>query len=216
MSSRYSSHKVNIAMNNDSKYSINDINNAFYNASENSFNKIPFDSLLPDLWSKYGVGQEILEIGSGTGALASWLSKQGYQVFCIEPAEKLAQQARRKGLKVYTTTIQDFKTNHKYDDIIAISSLIHLRKSHLPPQIQKIHNFLKLHGIFFVSFIEGEDEGFEDPTKIGKLRYFSKWNDAELNIIFSPYFTLLESHKIYNEKMDRTFLLRVYLAKKVT
>lgn len=33
------------------------INNAFYNESGDSFDKIPFDSLLPSLLSKYGIGQ---------------------------------------------------------------------------------------------------------------------------------------------------------------
>ncbi|MBS0627512.1 MAG: hypothetical protein JSS09_04805 [Verrucomicrobia bacterium] len=56
------------------------INNAFYNESGDSFDKIPFDSLLPNLLLKYGIGQNVLEIGSGVGALASWLAGQGCQV----------------------------------------------------------------------------------------------------------------------------------------
>ena len=55
------------------------VNNAFYNGSGASFDKIPFDSLLPDLLLKYGIGREILEIGSGPGAFASWLVERGYQ-----------------------------------------------------------------------------------------------------------------------------------------
>ena len=59
--------------------------------------------------------------------------------------------------------------------------------------MQKISQLLKPRGIFFVSFIEGEDEGFEDPTKTGKLRYFARWSDNELNDLFLPYFNSLKA-----------------------
>lgn len=192
---------------------ITDVNNEFYNSSGNSFDKIPFDSTLTNLLLKHGGGQEVLEIGSGPGALAYWLVEHGYRVTCIEPAEELSKQAQEKGLKVYTTTIQEFETNHQYDNVVAISSLIHVPKADLPLQIQKIFRLLKPQGKFFVSFIEGEGEGFEDPTRIGKLRYFSNWSEMELDNLLSPNFVLLEEHKIYNQKMDRNFLLRVYVAK---
>lgn len=189
------------------------INKEFYNKSGNSFDKIPFDNILPDLLLKYINGPEILEIGSWAGALAAWLMKHNYRVTCIEPAEQLATKAAAKGLHVYPTTIQNFQTNHKYHSIIAISSLIHVPKNDLPAQIQKIINLLHPHGIFFISLIEGKGEEFADPTNVGKLRYFSKWTESELNSLLSPYFTLLENHKIYNKKMDRIFILQVYRLK---
>ena len=198
---------------NNFKEMILNVNDVFYNESRDSFDKIPFDPLLPDLLVKYGIGQEVLEIGSGAGALASWLIEQGYQVSCIEPAAQLVKQAEEKGLKVYATTIQDFEVDFQYDSIVAISSLIHVPQADLPAQIQKIFRLLKPHGIFFVSFIEGEDEGLEDPTKAGKLRYFAKWSEKELDDLFSSSFVLLENQKIYNKKMDRNFLLRVYRLK---
>lgn len=195
---------------NDFKEIVLNINNAFYNESGDSFDKIPFDSLLPSLLSKYVIGRQILEIGSGAGALAYWLTGQGYQVYCIEPAIELAKQAEKKGLNVCATTIKDFEADLQYDNVVAISSLIHVPKSDLPQQVKKISYLLKRHGVFFVSFIEGEGEALEDPTKIGKFRYFAKWSDEELDNLFSSDFILLENHKIYNKRMDCTFLLRIY------
>ncbi len=197
----------------DMKQTVTDTNNEFYNELGVSFDKIPFESILPDLLVKYGVGQKILEIGSGTGALAFWLAGQGYQVSCIEPAEVLAQKAEERGLSVYSTTLQKFQIESQYDNVVAISSLIHIPKTDLPLQIQKVVSLLKPQGRFFVSFIEGENEGFEDPTKVGKLRFFAKWNEEELDSLLSPYFELLENHKIYVERMDRMFFLRVYALK---
>jgi 2-polyprenyl-3-methyl-5-hydroxy-6-metoxy-1,4-benzoquinol methylase len=192
---------------------IDKVNSDFYNQSGDSFNTIPFETVLPQLLMKYGVGHQLLEIGSGPGALAVWFKELGYQVTCLEPAKKLADMAMNKGLDVHTLTIQEFKTDLQYDCIVAISSLIHVPKKELPAQIKKIAHLLKPQGIFFVSFIEGEDEGFEDPTKLGKLRYFAKWNESDLDLLLLPYFNLLEAHKIQSRKMDRTFLLRAYALK---
>lgn len=192
---------------------IDEINRDFYDNSGNSFNAIPFDPILPGLLLKYGRGHKILEIGSGPGGLGVWLRNKGYEVTCLEPARKLAEMAAEKGLNVYPLTIQEFSTDLQYDCIVAISSLIHVPKEELPAQIKKIANFLKPQGIFFVSFIEGDDEGFEDPTKLGKLRYFAKWSESDLDRLLSPYFDTLEAHKIFNEKMGRTFFLRVYTLK---
>lgn len=112
---------------------IDQINRDFYNSSGNTFNAIPFGEILPSLLLKYGTGKEYLEIGSGPGALALWLKQQGYEVTCIEPAENLASVAAKNGLNVYPLTLQEFNTTHRYDCIVAISSLIHIPKARTHP-----------------------------------------------------------------------------------
>ncbi|HSW85986.1 MAG TPA: class I SAM-dependent methyltransferase [Rhabdochlamydiaceae bacterium] len=188
---------------------IDEVNRDFYNSSGDSFDKFPFETILPDLLMKYHKGDEVLEIGSGAGALAAWLARIGHKVTCIEPAQKLAERAEAKGLKVHCLNIQNFHTEHQYDMVIAISSLIHVPKIQLPLQIEKIVTLLKPQGIFFVNFIEGKTEGFEDPTNAGKMRFFSKWDEKELDLFLSRYFDVLEKHRIYSKKMDCTFLLRL-------
>jgi 2-polyprenyl-3-methyl-5-hydroxy-6-metoxy-1,4-benzoquinol methylase len=192
---------------------IDEINRDFYDSSGSFFNAIPFSPILPELFLKYGKGGAILEVGSGPGGLAVWLEDKGYEVTCLEPAKKLAEAAAEKGLTVYPFTIQEFETDLQYDCVIAISSLIHVPKEELPNQIKKIAGFLKPGGILFVSFIEGDSEGLEDPTNVGKLRYFARWSQSDLDQIFSSYFDVLETHKIINEKMDRSFFLSVYSLK---
>lgn len=193
--------------------SIDEVNRDFYNLSGDSFDKIPFEQILPNLFYQYKIGSRVLEIGSGAGALAFNLTQKGCEVICVEPAQELALRALAKGLKVCPVTIQNFQEEGKYDSVIAISSLIHVPKAELPLQIKKIASLLNLGGLFFVSFIEGEGEGLEDPTQMQKLRFFAKWNEVELEELLSSYFTLLENHRIYNQKMDRTFLLQVYVLK---
>lgn len=160
---------------------------------------------------KYGAGHKYLEIGSGPGGLAVWLRERGRDVTCIEPAVRSAEEARKKGLRVYPVTIQSFDTVDRYDCIVAISSLIHVPKRELPAQIEKIAGLLVPKGAFFVSFIEGDGERFEDPTKVGMERFFSKWSESEWDQVVGPYFTELERVRMYSKSMDCTFLLRVYL-----
>lgn len=192
---------------------IDTINKDFYNSSADSFDKIPFESLLPQMILKYHQGKTVLDIGSGPGTLAAWMASKGNEVVCIEPAAKPAAKAKEKGLTVHCTTIQEFQTDQHYDTILAISSLIHVPKEQLPSQIQKIASLLNSGGIFFVSLLIGRSEGLEDPTNLGKMRYFAQWLSHEIDPMFSPFFTLLEEHQVHQKKMDRSFTLRAYKLK---
>lgn len=188
---------------------IDKINSEFYNSQVDSFDKIPFDPILKELLLQYAKGQNVLEIGSHAGALAEWLKMQGFEVLCVEPAEGPANKAKAKNLNVIRTTIQQFKTDQLFDVCLAISSLIHVPKQELASQIEKIFQFLKPGGLFIVSFIEGDEEGFEDPTTSGRLRFFSRWSLNALEKMLLPHFQILELKTIDNKKMDRTFFLFV-------
>jgi 2-polyprenyl-3-methyl-5-hydroxy-6-metoxy-1,4-benzoquinol methylase len=190
------------------------INNEFYNAYADSFDKIPFADVLIPLILKYLPIPlcEILEIGSGGGSLALWMSKLGHRVTCIEPAEKLAERAKEKGLNVCLMRFQDFPVRQKFDRVIAISSLIHIPRSEMTFQLKKIFQLLKPDGKVLVSFIEGDCEGYEDPTGKGKNRFFSKYTQDELTMLLSPFFSIIEMHKIKANKMNQTFLLMVLKA----
>lgn len=187
------------------------LNNEFYNEYAESFDKIPFEDILTRLILNYlpTTGCNILEIGSGAGALALWMTELGHNITCIEPAEKPAEKARLKGLNVCKTRLQDYYVNKKFDCIVAISSLIHIPRSEMPLQIQKLSQLIKREGIIFLSFIEGDCEGCEDPTRKGKERFFSKFTQDELNAMLSSHFSFLEVHRIDVKKMNQSFLLTV-------
>ena len=115
--------------------------------------------------------------------------------------------AREKGLTVQQIRFQDFIVNQKYDIIMAISSLIHIPSIEIPEQIKKIYNLLNREGVVFLSFIQGNGEGFEDPTEKGKERYFSKFSEEEIQSMLRPYFSIIEMHKIEVKSMNQLFLL---------
>ena len=90
-------------------------------------------------------------------------------------AKKAAEKAKEKGLEVLETRFQDFHSNEKFDFIIAISSLIHIPRNDIPNQLNRISSFLKKEGLAFITFLEGTEEGYDDPTQIGNQRFFSKF-----------------------------------------
>lgn len=62
--------------------------------------------------------KKILDVGSGTGAIALNLSRRGYEMACICPSETMNQLARAKlpsGTAVYTTKFEDFDTTDTFD-----------------------------------------------------------------------------------------------------
>ena len=62
--------------------------------------------------------KKILDVGSGTGAIALNLSRRGYEMACICPSETMNQLARAKlpyGTAVYTTKFEDFETTDTFD-----------------------------------------------------------------------------------------------------
>lgn len=191
--------------------SIDLLNNEFYNANADTFDKIPFEDILIPLIINYlpKTYCNILEIGSGTGALAFWMANQGKNITCIEPAEKPAKKARAKGLNVIQTRFQDFSVNRKFDGIIAISSLIHISRAEMPSQIKKMSQLLMHAGIAIVSFMEGDCEAYEDPTEKGRNRFFSKFTQEELSDLLSPYFITIENHKIHGKRINQSFFMMV-------
>jgi len=62
--------------------------------------------------------KRVLDVGSGTGAIALYLSRQGYEMACVCPSDTMNQLARAKlpaGTPVYTTKFEDFDATGVFD-----------------------------------------------------------------------------------------------------
>ena len=76
--------------------------------------------------------QKILEVGGGIHLLTNYLKEEGYNITSVEPGgfTDLTDDLRMKilnknKLNVFTTTLENFKTDEKYDFIFSMNVLEH-------------------------------------------------------------------------------------------
>lgn len=184
------------------------INSSCYDAYAENWNRFPFANFLPDLVLKYVPPRtKILDIGSGTGVLASWLSFQGYNITCIDPSTEMVRRTLEKGLPTIQTNIQNFQTSDKYGAVFAILSLIHVPRNEFIPTLEKISSLLEAHGLFVLAMIEGSSEGLdESPIP----RFFVKYSSKELRTLLSPYFQEIDYREV---RSNNTSYLIFFLRK---
>jgi SAM-dependent methyltransferase len=66
----------------------------------------------------------ILELGSGTGIHGLMLKSYGYDVFGIERSEEMVYEARKKGFECAICDIRNYRSNKKYDTVMALFHVI--------------------------------------------------------------------------------------------
>ncbi|WP_209324425.1 class I SAM-dependent methyltransferase [Brevibacterium renqingii] len=67
----------------------------------------------------------ILDVGSGTGILASQLKDAGGEVLAVEPDVEMAAVARTKGLEVEVSTFEDWDGQDRTFDLISFGQSFH-------------------------------------------------------------------------------------------
>lgn len=190
-------------------------NKAYYNARVAHYERMPFAEILPPLIEKYKPqmpGFHALDIGSGPGALAQWLSQKGFSVLCLDPSEEMIKRCQEKGLRTFLGTIQEFTTNEKFDCICAISSLIHIKKDEIKEQLRKIAFLLNPQGLVFLSVLKGEGDSWADPEQVGIERFFSIFSPEEIAALFEPEFEIVEVHE--RETRSTTMVFLIYVLRK--
>lgn len=189
---------------------IQTVNNRCYNVKTENWNYFSFPQVIQG-WiighCQHEAGNHALDIGSGTGMLASWLKEKGFSVTCIDPAEEMVRRCRKKGLLTIKTTIQDFSTEQKFGLITAVRSLIHVSKKELPSQLDKIANWLNPQGIFILVMISGQGEGWgetQDPFP----RFFNYYTVSELHTLLQKNFKIITEQEVGSPIINILMLLQ--------
>jgi len=102
-------------------------------------------------------GQDILELGCGWGSLSLWMARRYPRARILAVSNSHSQrayitgEAKRRGivnLKVVTSDINDFDTEHRFDRIVSVEMFEHLRN--WPRAFGRVAEWLRSEGRFFM------------------------------------------------------------------
>jgi 2-polyprenyl-3-methyl-5-hydroxy-6-metoxy-1,4-benzoquinol methylase len=110
-----------------------------------------------DFWSKVKTklilglveGKTVLDVGCGAGYLAKILLEQGHDVTVIDRDEKAIKITKKKGLVGIVADISNWKTNLKFECIVAADILEHIDDDQ--DAIRRLYTMLKPGGCLIVN-----------------------------------------------------------------
>lgn len=153
----------------------------FYN--EYSKRTVSADSalFLSEFSKRLNPGDEILDIGCGSGRDLLWLKQSGFKPIGLERSDGLVELAKKhSGCDVIIADYEHFDfSTIQVDGIMFSASLVHITHGKIQAVISRSLKALKQNGYIYISVKEG------DGTKKDKAgRSFYLWREEELNNIF--------------------------------
>ncbi len=141
---------------------------------------------------------KILDIGFGSGRDSLYFQNNGYQVTSIDPVKEFCDNAKDIGLNnVIQIAIENIDYHKEFNGIWACASLLHIESSKLVDVFNKCYEALIEKGVLYVSFKEGNFEGYLDG------RYFTYLTkESFINIINHTKFKI-NSIWINEDKLNR-------------
>lgn len=104
-------------------------------------------------------GGRILDAGCGSGRDSKAFLDRGYSVLSIDASQKMVEAATTlTGQQAIRTAFQDISFSEEFDGIWACASLLHVPLIELPDVFTRLASALRISGIFYASFKEGQGE----------------------------------------------------------
>ena len=143
---------------------------------------------------KYLHGRKILDLGCGPGYHAQYFSTQGLDVVAADLSDEMVALCKAIDLNVVKMDIENITLeDNSFDGVWAVTSLLHIPKKNMRKVISDICRVLKKDGVLYVSFKEGDGEGFIPDVGVSSRRYFAFWREDELVRAFNTRFDVIES-----------------------
>lgn len=120
-------------------------------------------------------GKDILDVGCGACLLSEMLLEKSYNVTAIDNDRKAIEIAKKKGIIAFTADINNWKTNKKFDCVIAADVLEHIDDDKFV--IRKIYDMLKPNGCFILNVPSYKFLFGKHDISLGHKRRYS---DSEL------------------------------------
>lgn len=123
-------------------------------------------------------GDTILDLGCGSGRDSLAFYDLGYDVTPLDASEEMCKLAEiHTGLEVLQMAYEDMEFDEVFDGIWGYDALVHVPGKELEDILEKIIDALYRNGVLFLSFREGDFEGFQGE------RYFCDYKEEELERI---------------------------------
>lgn len=123
-------------------------------------------------------GSKVLELGSGFGRDAQYLTDQGYEVTATDAPEVFVEELKARGFKAkkLNALTDGFPRS---DAIFANAVFLHFSRDELATVIGKAGFALHGKGKLIFTVKEGDGEGWSEE-KLGAPRHFTYWREAQL------------------------------------
>jgi SAM-dependent methyltransferase len=138
-------------------------------------------------------GKNILDVGCGACTLSKILVEKNYDVTAIDSDEKAVEIAKKKGIRGFKADIINWKTNAKFDCVIASDILEHIDDDKLA--MRKIHAMLKPGGCLILNVPSYKFLFGKHDIALGHKRRYS---DGELKTKLEESGFEIESQRHWN------------------
>lgn len=136
----------------------------------------------------------ILDLGCGSGRDSRVFIDAGFKVTALEASEDLAALAEAYiGQPVLNIRYQQLQSKDAYHGIWACASLLHCPKSQIEYVMQNCIDALKVDGVFYFSFKQGEGERLDE-----RGRFFNDYTVESLGALIDT-FEALEVMDVWRE-----------------
>ncbi len=158
-------------------------------------------------------GDTILDLGCGSGRDSLAFYEMGYDVTPLDASEEMCKLAEiHTGIEVLHMPYEDMVFDEVFDGVWGSGALIHVPEDELGGILEKVIDAMCRGGILFLSFREGDFEGFQGE------QYFCEYTEEKLERILRET-GRLEIRKIWiTDDVNRNSDLRWLnvLAKKIS
>jgi SAM-dependent methyltransferase len=126
-----------------------------------------------------GPGGAVLELGSGTGDNARYLTGRGLAVQPSDGAGAFVEAMRRDGLSAMLLDVLRDDLGGPWDAVVAFAVLLHLTAEELAGVLDEVHAAVRPGGLLALSVKEGDGSAWSDH-KLGRPRFFTYWRPEPL------------------------------------
>lgn len=152
-----------------------------------------------DMFLKYVVGNEILDIGCGPGTLSKYIADKGYLVDAIDYSIEMLKIAEKKinNVNFIHMDMRNIVTTKKYSGIMLAYSLFHISKKDVKNVLNKYYDLLKDNGVMLIILQEGVGEGFVEENLDKKSKKFINYYSFQEieQVLIENNFEVIEKRK---------------------